>query len=250
MRIVSLNVNGFCGLADKRGYSFGGSGNSSEENSMEHAGKVCEAILKERVDVVFLSEFDVCSAAGQEAIRRMKDGGYSPAFPNRWSFISPGYTSIVVAFVKGACSREKSPGNWLQWNEMLLQGYRLIGLHITRDSMWEDILAAYERHREEKVVFIGDFNVSHRETYGKQKMEDLMKMGAVDAFVACHGAEADGPAGNTYVYTGWDGRKGYTRIDYALLSPAALDFLVSMENRQSAYEAGLSDHAALVLELK
>ena len=177
MRIVSLNVNGFCGLADKRGYSFGGSGNSFEENSMEHAGKVCEAILKERADVVFLSEFDVCSAAGQEAIRRMKDGGYSPVFPNRWSFISPGYTSIVVAFVKGACSREKSPGNWLQWNEMLLQGYRLIGLHITRDSMWEDILAAYERHREEKVVFIGDFNVSHRETYGKQKMEDLMKRG-------------------------------------------------------------------------
>lgn len=39
-------------------------------------------------------------------------------------------------------------------------------------------------------------------------------------------------------------------IDYALLSPAALNCLVSMENRQNCYEAGLSDHAALVLELK
>lgn len=250
MRIASLNVNGFCGLADKRGYFFSGRGNSSEESSVENAGKVCEAILKEHADVVYFSEFNVCSVAGQEAIRRMKDGGYSPVFPNRWSFVSPGYTSIVIAFVKGTCGREKSPGNWLQWNEMLLRGYRLVGLHITRDSMWEDILAAYEQHMEEKVVFIGDFNVSHRESYGKRKKEDLMKMGAADAFAAWHGAETDGEAGYTYVYTGWDGRKGYTRIDYALLSPAALDCLVSMENRQSAYEAGLSDHAALVLELK
>ena len=200
--------------------------------------------------MVYFSEFNVCSVAGQEAIRRMKDGGYSPVFPNRWSFVSPGYTSIVIAFVKGTCGREKSPGNWLQWNEMLLRGYRLVGLHITRDSMWEDILAAYEQHMEEKVVFIGDFNVSHRESYGKRKKEDLMKMGAADAFAAWHGAETDGEAGYTYVYTGWDGRKGYTRIDYALLSPAALNCLVSMENRQNCYEAGLSDHAALVLELK
>ena len=103
---------------------------------------------------------------------------------------------------------------------------------------------------EEKVVFIGDFNVSHRESYGKRKKEDLMKMGAADAFAAWHGAETDGEAGYTYVYTGWDGKKGYTRIDYALLSPAAQSCLVSMENRQNCYEAGLSDHAALVLELK
>ena len=83
-----------------------------------------------------------------------------------------------------------------------------------------------------------DFNVSHRESYGKRKKEDLMKMGAADAFAAWHGAETDGEAGYTYVYTGWDGRKGYTRIDYALLSPAALNCLVSMETDRTVTKPG------------
>ena len=162
MRIACLNVNGFCGLEDKRGVVPG-------EVSRANARNVCGAILKESADVVFLSEFDVCAKAGQEVIRRMEDAGYHPVFPNRWNYISPRYASIVMAFVRGEYEREKSPGNWLQWNELCLQGYRLIGLHVTRDSMWEDILAFYERHVNENVVFIGDFNVSERDSYGKQR---------------------------------------------------------------------------------
>lgn len=110
MRIVSLNVNGFCGLADKRGYSFGGSGNSSEENSMEHAGKVCEAILKERADVVFLSEFDVCSAAGQEAIRRMERRGIFPRFSKQVELYLSRIYIHCGGFCKGSLQQGEEPG--------------------------------------------------------------------------------------------------------------------------------------------
>ena len=39
-----------------------------------------------------------------------------------------------------------------------------------------------------------------------------MKMGAADAFAAWHGAETDGEAGYTYVYTGWDAEKGIPEL--------------------------------------
>ena len=242
MRVAYLNVNGFCGLENKRRVVPG-------EVSRANARKVCKALLEEHADAVFLSEFDVHSEAGQEAIRRMADAGYRSVLPNRWNYISQSYTSIVMAFAKAEAVRERSPENWLQWNELVLDGYRLIGLHITGESMWKDIREAYRRQSEGKLILIGDFNVSERESFGKRAMAELLEMGAKDAWIACRGEEAGVNAGYTYAYTGWDGREGYTRIDYALMAPAALERLISMGNRQEFYMSGLSDHAALVLEM-
>ena len=70
----------------------------------------------------------------------------------------------------------------------------------------------------------------------------LLDLGWVDAWRAVHGARRE--------YTWFSPRRGYgIRLDHAFLSPAMAARLADCRYSQAEREAGLSDHAALVLDV-
>lgn len=244
MQILSLNINGFFGSFKK---------NSKALTNCDMANKILEKIFdKAQPEIIVLSEFDVHSSAGVYVIRCLcSEKGYYLVYPNECENISKKCTSIVLMFTKKKITSKKSSGLLLKWNEILYNDYRVIGVHIPvsvyeKDraiNYWEDVLIHYEKYKDEKVVYIGDMNVYTDGTPAKEKLNKLIEeKGAKDAWIEKKGTNYDIEKSYTFRYK--------TRIDYAIMSQTALENLNYIENMQEFFEEELSDHSALLIDLK
>lgn len=242
MQLLSLNTNGFSGISTKKSKSL---------MNCNIAEKILKKIFdKENPDIILFSEFDVHSPAGENVIQYLhNEKNYHIIYPNKLSEISSKYPSIVLMFAKGKVISEESLGLQLKWNEILYGKYRIVGVHIpdsTREAdrskkYWNDILLHFQKHKNEKVIYIGDMNVFIDGTLGKKKLNDLIQDGAKDAWIEMNGKKYDIEASYTF--------KGKTRVDYAIMSQAASISLNKMENIQEFYKEDLSDHSALLIDL-
>lgn len=244
MQILSLNTNGFSGNLKK---------DSKCKTNCDRAKKILEKIFFEaEPDIIVFSEFDVHSSAGIYVIEYLcNKKGYYLIYPNNYRYMSKSFTSIVLMFTKKKIASERSSGTLLKWNEILYNDYVILGVHIP-DSIrettravnyWGDILNHYQKNKEKKVVYIGDMNVYTEGTQGKKMLDKLIeKYGAKDAWIEKKGMDYNIKKSYTF--------KGNTRIDYAIMSQTAIENLNYINNIQEFFEQNLSDHSAILIDLK
>jgi len=241
MQLLSLNTNGFSGISIKKSKSL---------INCNIAEKILKRIFnKGNPDIIIFSEFDVHSPAGENVIQYLhNEKNYHIIYPNKLSYISSQYPSIVLIFTKEKVISEESLGLQLKWNEILYGKYRIVGVHIpdsTRETdrskkYWNDILLHFQKHKNEKVIYIGDMNVFINDPLGKKKINDLIQEGAKDAWIEKNGKKYDIETSYTFI--------GKTRVDYVIMSQVASINLNKMENIQEFYKEDLSDHSALLIE--
>lgn len=241
MEVLYLNTNGFSGISHKK--------NSKQDKNIDIAKIILREILdKDTPDVIYFSEFDANSKAGQEVIKNLKEKGYTAVYPNGWNYVSESYTSIVIAFVRGNIKKsEPSPQRWLKWNEILVNDYRLVGVHIPdsshqksdADNFWTCLSEHYQKYRNEKLLYIGDMNVFKEGTSGKKKLDEILET-AVDGWILTGHTNNQDKDFTTFY--------GGARIDYALLSEQLALEIKGMENRQEFYKNELSDHSAIMVQ--
>lgn len=239
MEITYLNINGFCGSGKKK---------NEHQNNIENAKKILNDIFERfEPDILFFSEFNVNTIAGVFAIKYLKEKGYNPIYPDGYTFEKlKGYTSIVIAFAKFEKDSEHSPEDWLKWNEILVDGYRIVGVHIPDSekepkrakNFWRHVEFHYGKyHNEEKILYIGDMNVFKEGTHGKNKLNRILET-AKDGWIVT-GHTNNNEADYTYKYK--------TRIDYAILT-SNIPKILEMHNCQEFYLKGLSDHSLIQIK--
>lgn len=241
MEIVYLNANGFYGDKDKR--------NSSDENNQKNAERILEEIFEKvsySPDILFFSEFDVNSQVGKFVIEFLvKNKKYHCVYPNGGKGLLKCHTSIVIAFSKVEKESKSSPNNWLKWNEILMDGYMVVGVHIPDSScelerakdFWKCLESHYQKNISNRVIYIGDMNVFKEGTYGKKKLNKILET-AKDAWLST-GHSNNGKQDYTY--------KKESRVDYAILSPG-LHKVLEMHNHQEFFKKMLSDHSLLQIK--
>ncbi len=117
-----------------------------------------------------------------------------------------------------------------------------------KESLFQQILAASQRCKDQNAILIGDFNTGkhYQDEEGKtfvceKYMHLLAKIGWMDAWRHLHG---DAREYSWYSHAG----RGF-RIDHAFVTPALATSIISCEYRHEFRKQECSDHAPLVLEL-
>lgn len=241
MQVLYLNTNGFSGSEDKK---------SEEMKNRSIAKTILEKILeKAEPEIMIFSEFDVNSLAGRYVTEYLEGKGYYCVYPNNYTYISEMYTSIVLTFAKRKIHSTSSLGIELKWNEILYGDYRIVGVHIPDSKneydravkYWTDLSSHYRKHKNEKVLYIGDMNVFKDDSYGKSMLNDLLNCDAKDGWIETRHTNNKL---EDFTFT------GKTRIDYAIMSQTTLEYVNYMENFQEFLEKRLSDHSVLLVDLK
>lgn len=250
MEIAYLNVNDFCGTDNKK----------ECEKDSEKRKKTAEEILKTifskvKPNILFFAEFDAESEAGKFVTEKLEEKGYDPVYPNQYTKARMKYySSVVVAFTKRKKVSEPSPNKWLKWNEITMDGYRIVGVHIPffapnnvgewkkAEDYWQCLKTHYEKYNgKEKILYIGDMNVDTEGTPGKTHLNEILEKGAADVWIAT-GHSKDKAKDYTFV--------GKTRVDYAIASPnIPISGATEMYNCQDFFINELSDHSLIVVRI-
>ena len=161
MEIVYLNANGFCGNKDKK--------KSSDVNNQKNAEKILQEIFESysySPDILFFSEFNPNSEVGEFVSDSLEQKSYYRVDPNAGKGISEKISSMVLAFSKTKTHSEPSPNDWLKWNEILIDGYRIVGVHIpdtehgtdmekeNAKDFWNCLEEHYQKNISNKVIII------------------------------------------------------------------------------------------------
>lgn len=160
--------------------------------------------------------------------------------------VSKDYTSIVLAFSKVEKKSESSPADWLKWNEIFVDGYRIVGVHIPDSrynlekakDFWECLERHYQKYISNKFIHIGDMNVFEEGIFGKKKFNKILET-AKDAWMSM-GHSNDRELDYTYKYC-------KSRIDYAILS-LNMHEVLEIHNHQGFFTKMLSDHSLLQIK--
>ena len=253
MEVLYLNVNGFAGTKNKR--------TKGDTNNIEIAKKILYEIFnKSDPEIIFLSEFNVHEDAGKYVIEYLEETKeYKRVYPDKCNSkdIKKGHISIVMAFAKKkGIESEKSPRKalTLKWNEIVYKGYRFVGVHIPSQderakaavNFWDAVHEHYKSHENEKVIYIGDMNVYDEGTDTIKRFYDLIKAGAKDAWCEKHPNKS---IEESYTHITRE-KKVKKRLDYAIMSEPAHNNLNDIKNIQEFVEEKLSDHSAILINLK
>ena len=239
MQVVYLNTNGFCGIGDKHSHY-------RNNEKIANANQILSKIFKfSNPDILFLSEFDVNSDSGKCALDNLSKRDYYRIYPNNLKWISKRYSSIVMAFTRERKNSESSPNNWLKWNEILINDYRIVGVNIPdsekdqkeSEDFWHCLEAHYKKHEDDKLLYIGDMNVFKEETFGKKKLKSILETSRDGWIEKCNSNN------KTKDFT----TKYDTRIDYSILSKK-MPKISRIENHQEFFKENLSDHSAIMIE--
>ncbi|NFO11226.1 endonuclease/exonuclease/phosphatase family protein [Clostridium botulinum] len=241
MQVLCLDTNGFSGSESKK---------SREMKNRSIAKTIIEKILqKVEPEIIIFSEFDVNSLAGRYVMEYLEWKGDYCVYPNNYTYISKMYISIVLKFAKRKITSTSSLGIELKWNEILYGNYRIVGVHIPDSKneydravkYWTDLSSHYQNHKNEKLLYIGDMNVFKDDSYGKGMLNDLLNCEAKDGWIET-GHTNNKLKDFTFI--------GKTRVDYAIMSQKTLEYVNYMQNFQEFFEKRLSDHSALLVDLK
>ena len=222
---------------------------------------IYDALIGHAADVIILTEYR--SAPGAALLARLGAAGWPHAVT---SDPAPRRNGIAVL------SREpflvRRPPRFVsleRWVEVELPAYGLAlaavyvpvrGRDVTRkETYWRELLKAAAMRRHTSFLFVGDWNtgapIGDAEPEGRgfsccEHFAAMPEHGFVEAWRLLH------PRQRAF---SWYSRRGGTdlngfRIDHAFLSDQLHERLVSCEYSHIERSAGVSDHAALLLELR
>ena len=210
-------------------------------------GSLCVA----NPDIVILTEFrrNACEAPLRNALLTL---GYVHQFCSD----IPEKTNGIFVAAKSDLQQETDPVAMHRLLPLYLPSFdlHLLGTHIPgagdkwdKRECWDKVLDYAKRHREERVVIIGDFNTGLPEDAEgspfalPEKMRELRSIGYADAWRVLH------PNGQEYTW--WSTAKNGFRLDYAYLSPSLTSHLLSASHCQEGRLSGFSDHASILITL-
>lgn len=247
MKIVSLNVNKFCGLENWNSVN-------REEVPDKNIPKVIDFIEKYLItedDVIILQE-----VAGRKFNITTHKNLKKKLTEKKWKIITEYNFDEDVVTWTSAVAKENS--NWGSDNiefyfankgkkmgylnhkvGVCNNGVHVLGLHLLQcQYVWDNIIEYYNKNHDKKLIIIGDMNVD-KSAGLRKKLNELMQAGAIDAWVK-KGNGADIPT-----------RADGARLDYALMSPKAYDLLdeIEIEPKDITKEEFITDHAAIKLTL-
>lgn len=262
MKTISLNVNNFGGAKEekprwdeykKKGLSW--QEYDSDRKAFQQNGdritvaeKIANRLKDHDGDIVVLSELDIAAPAGEAFIKYF--AGYELVVPigetNDGKILEKAEdygptSSIVVIFVKKdlfreGIRREMAPGGWADFNLIKLGDLTILGVHAKERNFGALKEWAIEAASDtEKIFSIGDFN-TYVENDKCPKTRDAYKKILEKGFTdLCPKYEP------TFI--------GRTCIDHALVSPALGGLAKKGKVDCSFIEDGLSDHAAVIVDL-
>ena len=109
-----------------------------------------------------------------------------------------------------------------------------------REDYWDEIIAFYKKHKDNKLILLGDFNTYDESSEAYKRYLKLLDCGAYDLWLR------QGKSKSTQTEL-----KYRNRLDYIFISPSVEDNVVLMDiDLNTMYQDKISDHAALILELK
>lgn len=255
MKILSLNINNFGGTKPKPVPSDCRKINSNETDwelwkkrvddwrkdidGEYNAEKIKNYIKENEFDIVIIQEFDMNSKNGNLLINGLEAFHYNIVYPNGYEAeCKRGNKSITVMFIKDIDSCQISRENFSVTKrsvEIKFHGYTIIGVHVPLGdkNFWNSIIRRYKDNENEKLLLIGDMNVFDFGTLQKEKFFELLKCGAVDAWVQKKNS-MDRPTANT-------GK----RIDYAIMTPLLYNDLVDIDIDDILRNEAITDHSAI-----
>lgn len=257
MLIISLNINDFGGTDEhlakyKKINCFGKE--CFDWNAWRKIPKVHiiewlkEIVSKKKPTVFILQEFEFNnSKEPMDYIKWMKEKGYTV------KGVMPDYkVSMTLFFVKGEFSDigiiHPKTGLTARDYAIKIEDYIIYGTHVplnsanrpnVREDYWEEIIDFYNSYKEDKLILLGDFN-TYIESEAYRRYQELLECGAYDLWLR------QGKSNLTPTEL-----KHRGRLDYIFISPSAEEGVVSMDiDLDTMDKDKISDHAALVLELK
>lgn len=251
MRLLSININDFGG---------------GKEHLMKHKkynawlGRECidwkywssidkkscfdmfiRYINEKNPDILIINEMIVCPIEGTDSISKIKEQGFlcfDENIPNRKS-------SFTMMFYRNVeCALLPSPNAGYRDNRSILystNGIYINGTHFPQESDAK-FLQAVEKyskeHKDIKLIIMGDLNANDPTRGNKKLVEKLISDGYKDVWVQM-GNPSDTPTELMY--------KG--RLDYVIASKNVYDLISNMEIDSYTMNSGMTDHAALIVDL-
>ena len=229
--------------------------------NIQHGGgrrgpNIADALAALRPDVVVLSEFHPTDP-GQELLKRLAGIGLShvesrvspdPAYPNTVAIVSKfPIDDVRPPFVDSL--------NGHRVLEARIQDVLVSGVYFPlggpKVAFWRNEFLPYARERlAGPALLIGDWNSgSHYldETgatlYGAAEFESMSTMGWCDAWRSLN------PDGREFTWYSSPHNNGF-RLDHAFLSPSLTPRLASARYAHETRRRGVTDHSALVIDLR
>ena len=259
MIIISLNINDFGGttehLACYKKINYYGNKVTDWDSwkqlpKTDIVDKMKKLVSEKNPTVLILQEFELNnSKEPMDFIKWMQDNGYTVKGG------MPKYkVSMTVFFVK--CEKisdievmHKNTDITARDYAIKIGDYIVYGTHVPLNSerrpavcedYWDEIIDFYNKYKSQKLILLGDFNTYAQSTNAYKKYQKLLDDGAYDLWLR------QGKPNSTATELRFRGR-----LDYIFISPCAEEYVISMDIKQNVMDVDkISDHAALILELK
>ena len=269
MKIISLNINQFVGKENWKERN-----NNLETIRNQNMSEVINFLIKnicEKDDIVILHEVPY---------KNDKNKQYNEVFQNfktqleekKMVLIPPNYLyRCRPKFISCAIIGKES--NWIvKENKDYVcsntgDGYvlynravelynnnkniHLLGVHIpmikgnsySGSVMWDDIINYYKKMFNQNLIIIGDMNVYSENTIQKRKFNELIGLGAMDAW----SSSGNSPKKATYATKNCE----ESRLDYALMSLTAFLLLkeIAIDDNPRTNNTFFTDHSSINLLL-
>lgn len=169
-----LNVNGFYGTREKNRDKL--KAGLDDSCCLKNAESICNRIVEDgapKYDAIFFSEFAPNTPSGKWVTHFFDKNGYRLVLPDAKEQVENYFYSVVVAYVKkelNVRNSEASPGDYLIWNELLVDDHYVVGIHFTREEILRVMKEAVNNRsdREKELIIFGDTNVT-KNSEEKQK---------------------------------------------------------------------------------
>ncbi len=258
MKIMSLNVNNFGGDTEKPRWDKYTIKNEywaelrefqNDPKRIEVAREITNMIRVELPDVVVFQEFDVNAPAGKQTINDLGEYGYLTIYPDKERPESiRGNCSITMMFTKkDNVERYRSPElkAW-KWCGIKIDDLMIIGIHAPEEMKFlRNVQEWAKSHDEEKVIILGDFNITTNKCRIEEKKEDKAFLERVQWLLSTMPSirYSDTIVGEPITYFNQK-----TTIDHVLVSPGLQG--KTMTRVCSKEEHELSDHAVIIVNIE
>ncbi len=206
--------------------------------------KPCNAILryirKIYPSILVLQEFEVNNSVEPEQFAKQLSKDSYEMISNMPEHKASITAVFVKSDIKSKCELLENP-NFLSGRSCAfrVEDTIIYGTHVPRKGksriqiFWNEIETFYKDYADEKTLLIGDFNTINEDN--RKRYKDLLHAGY-----------------DIWIEKGYDGSMptcGDMRIDIAIASPKLLPLVTDITICPSLLYKGMTDHAALIVEI-
>ncbi len=272
MKILSLNVNNFCGPTLLKQ-------NSSPDIRQKYCLGILDYIRKNEADLIILQEFPYRTEDASFLIVEMLSDGYRLVHRKTEWLAEKNDTPMTVMFVRKELDCELIEPYPLSMclrsclvrvNDMMIYGIHAPALRDEKGDrvqmFWKWIVDFFKEYKDKKALVIGDTNINKdKETIMacKKKYKDIeynyegykylldeCPNMFFDMGVNCVGDEEERWVRENTATVGSDLMNGNLRLDRVLGNNLIVSgYWVTMDNRTKDLDCGITNHSALILDI-